>query len=180
MSELKEPWGAGTPWRNSVAFFTFLRGCLRKAWSRHPTKLNVLKKQRIRIPNPNPKGKVSEVWGAVCAMCNGTFVLKDIQVDHITPAGTLTKREDIQAFAEKLLFVTEDGLRLVCKGCNSALAYADKQGMSFQEALAEKQAIAIIKDKKDKIWLEARGILPASNVTARRKQIIDILKKEAI
>ena len=173
----KEPWGDGTPWKNSTAFFTYLRGCLRKAWSRNPIKLNVLKKRRYQISNPNPNGKKPTVWGATCAMCENDFVLKEINVDHIIPAGQLNQTEDIQGFVERLLYVTEDDLRLVCKGCNSALAYADKHSVSFTQALLIKKAIEIQNTKQDKQWLSERGITPSSNVTKRRAQIIECLKE---
>ena len=176
---VKEPWGQGSPWKNSTAFFTYLRGCLRKAWSLHPTKLNLIKKQRKQIPNPNPRGNKETVWGATCAMCGNDFVLKDINVDHIIPAGQLNQTEDIQGFVERLLYVTEDDLRLVCKGCNSALAYADKHGVSFAEALVIKKAIEIQNTKQDKQWLQERGITPASNAAKRRQQIIDKLRTES-
>lgn len=175
---MKEVWGQGSPWKNSTAFFTYLRGCLRKAWSRHPTKLNLIKKQRKQIPNPNPRGNKETVWGATCAMCENDFVLKEINVDHIIPAGQLNHTEDIQGFVERLLYVTEDDLRLVCKACNSALAYADKHGVSFAEALVIKKAIEIQNTKQDKQWLSERGITPSSNAAKRRAQIIECLKEE--
>lgn len=175
---VKEPWGTDTPWKNSTAFFTFLRGCLRKAWSRHPVKLNLIKKLRKQITNPNHKGNKPTVWGATCSMCNNDFVLKDINVDHITPAGQLNCTEDIQGFVERLLYVTEDDLRLVCRDCNSALAFSDKYGVTYEEALYTKQAISICKAKQDIKWLEERGITPAKNQAGRRAQIIDVLRLE--
>lgn len=173
-----EPWGEGTPWKNSTAFFTFLRGCLRKAWSRHPTKLNLIKKLRKQIPNPNPRGNKPTVWGATCSMCGQDFVLKDIQVDHVTPAGELNTTEDIQGFVERLLYVTEDDLRLCCKGCNSALAYSDKHKISFQEALIAKQIIQLQKSKSDVAFIKSKGYNPASNAAKRKEQLIEILKEE--
>jgi len=172
------PWGTGTPWKNSVAFFTYLRGCLRKSWSRHPTKLNVIKKKRKQIPNPNPRGNKPTVWGFDCEMCDGTYVLKDGQVDHIHPAGSLQKTEDIQGFVERLLYVREEDLRLICKECNSALAYKDKHNISFEEAVVIKQAIALQKTKKDAAWLKSKGLTPASNSAKRRQQIVDLLMQE--
>lgn len=174
---MSDPWGEGTPWKNSVAFYTYLRGCLRKAWSRNPVKLEVLKAQRRQIANPNPKGKKATVWGATCAMCGGVFPLKDIQVDHILAAGTLTCKEDIPGFIERLLFVNKDDLRTVCKKCNSILAYQDKHKVSFKEASAVKTAISLIKDKKDKEWLKQRNIVPETSQDKRRKQIIEELLK---
>lgn len=167
----KVPWGEGTPWKNSVAFYTYLRGCLRSAWSRNPIKHNLIKEKRKQIPNPNPKGKKETVWGFDCEMCGGTFVMSQCQVDHIIPVGSLQDKKDIQGFVERLLFITKEDLRLVCKSCNSALAYSDKQGITFEEALAIKKAIEICKSKKDRDWLLERGIEPASNAAKRRTQI---------
>lgn len=175
----KTPWGyEGSPWKNSTAFFTYLRGCLRKAWSRHPVKLNLLKKMRKQIPNPNLRGNKETVWGCECSVCHKDFVMKEINVDHIVAAGQLNKTEDIQGFVERLLYVTEDDLRCVCKGCNSALAYADKQGISYEQAAAEKQAILIIKEKRDCSWLTDKGLIPAKNQKERRKQIVGVLLNE--
>ena len=175
---MKEPWGAGTPWKNSVAFFTYLRGCLRKSWSNNPIKHNLIKKKRKQIPNPNPKGKKNTVWGFDCEICGGEFVMSLCQVDHIVPAGSLQKTEDIQGFVERLLYVTEEDLRLVCKDCNSVLALAEKQGISLDRARAEKEAIRLEKEKKCVQWLKEQGIIPASNQKARRVQIVERLMEE--
>lgn len=103
--------------------------------------------------------------------------MKEGQVDHVVPAGSLQRKGDIQGFVERLLFITKDDLRLVCKNCNSTLAYAEKQGISFEEAMAVKKAIDIVKQKKDKQFLEERGIIPASTQAKRREQIEQILKE---
>ena len=175
---MKEPWGVGTPWKNSVAFFTYLRGCLRKSWSNNPIKHNLIKKKRKQIPNPNPRGKKNTVWGFDCEICGGEFVMSLCQVDHIVPAGSLQKTEDIQGFVERLLYVTEEDLRLVCKDCNSALALAEKQGISLERARAEKTAIRLQKEKQDVQWLKENGIIPASNSAKRRVQIVEKLTEE--
>ena len=100
------------------------------------------------------------------------------QVDHKTPAGQLNKTEDIQGFVERLLYVTEEDLRLVCKDCNSALAYSDKHGVSFKDAQIEKLAIDLVKKKMDRDWLDAHGIPPQSSAEKRRIQIVELLKEE--
>lgn len=100
------------------------------------------------------------------------------QVDHKNPAGQLNKTEDIQGFVERLLYVTEEDLRLVCKDCNSALAYADKHGVSFKDAQIEKLAIDLVKKKMDKAWLKAKGVTPQSSAEKRRIQIVELLKED--
>jgi hypothetical protein len=151
-------WGNGTPFKNKVAFFTYIRGCLRKAWNRHPVKLTKLNTDRKRIKNPNPKGKVPDVWGFKCELCEKDYTMKDCQVDHIIPCGSLQEATDIQGFTERLLFVTMDDLRLVCKDCNSILAYSDKNGTTIAEATAIKNAILILKNKEDKNFFSSRKL----------------------
>lgn len=176
MLEEKVVWGGNTPWKNSTAFYNFLRGTLRRGWNRHPQKLIVLNKKRYRIPNPNPKGRVAEVWGFDCEMCKETFPIKDGQIDHITPAGSLRCREDIQGFVERLMLVTEEELRIVCKECNSALSLAERQGISYEEAVREKKAINLMKKNSGRDWLVEQGLEPASNAKLRREQIVEELK----
>ena len=128
-------------WKNKTAFMTYLRGCLRKAWSRNPIKHEVIKKRRYKIPNPNPRGRAKTVWGFQCEMCREEFVMSNCQVDHINPAGKLNDVKDIQGFVERLLVVTEDDLRLCCKGCNSALSMSDRYGITYEEAIIRKDII---------------------------------------
>lgn len=170
-------WGAGTPWKNSVAFFTYLRGGLRRVWSKHPSKLELIKEKRIQIPNPTGKGKAT-VWGFNCSVCNKTFAIKECQVDHIVAAGSLTRVEDIQGFVERLLVIGKEDLRLVCKLCNSTLAYSERSGMSVEDAIIEKQAILICKEpvKEVRKFISENGLAPASTAKGRRAQIVDILK----
>jgi hypothetical protein len=165
-------------WKNSTAFMTFLRGCFRLGWKKHPLRISVVNKKRKQIDNPNPNGKKPTVWGFTCEMCHKDFVISEGQVDHITAAGKLQSKEDIQGFVERLMFVTEDDLRLVCKSCNNALAMAEKQGITFDVAVKQKQIISIIKAKEDKAFLESKGITPSSNAAGRRKQLEDYFNKE--
>lgn len=174
----KQMWGVGRPWKTQSAWFSYLRGCLRKAWSNHPEKLNLLKKKRYQIPNPNPKGKKPTVWGARCEMCYNELPLNMIQVDHINAAGSLQKTEDIQGFVERLLYVTEDDLRLVCVDCNSALAYADKYGISYEEACLVKVIVSLEKKKMLQDFIKSKGEKPASNAEKRREQALRLIKEE--
>ncbi len=177
----KNPWQEYPEiWKNSTAWFTYLRGCLRKAWNTNPIKVQLLKKHRRQIPNPNPNGKKDTVWGTGCSLCGREYPMKEIQVDHIHPAGSLNGKEDIEPFVVRLLFVTEADLRLVCKTCHGVQTYAEKQGISFEQALAEKQAIAISKRPVAEVraWLEERNTTPASTAAARRQQIVEVLLAE--
>jgi len=63
------------------------------------------------------------------------------------PAGSLTKTEDIQGFTERLLYVTEDDLRYICKPCHAIVTLSERRGISFEEAKVEKQVIEFGKGK---------------------------------
>lgn len=132
-------------WKNKTSFMTYLRGCLRRAWNKNPVKHEHIKKKRYKIPNPNPKGRAKEVWGFTCEMCKNEYPINACQVDHIHPAGKLNDLEDIQGFVERLLVVTDNDLRLVCKDCNSALAMADRYGITYEQAVQRKAEIAFKK-----------------------------------
>lgn len=166
-------------WKTQSAFFSWLRGGIRRSlWSKSPIKLEFLRKNRKKIKNPNPKGKVATVWGATCKLCNNDFPLNNIEVDHITGNHSLTCISDIQTFIEGIVLVSEKDLQLVCKPCHKNKTMAERKGISLDEARIEKEVIRIIKEKQDKQWLLSRGLVPASNEKKRREQIRELLKEE--
>jgi hypothetical protein len=174
-------WGEGKDWATESALMSWVRGGIRRSlWNRHPVKISFIKKNRIKIPNPNPRGNVKEVWGGVCAMTGELFVLKNLEVDHKYGGHSLRKIEDVQKFIEGIVFVTEDDLQFISKDAHRIKSYADRMGLSFEEAWVEKEAIAICKSKKDKQWLTERGVIPLSNAKKRREQILEVLRKERL
>ncbi len=52
-----------------------------------------------------------------CNMCKNWFSIKDIEVDHIVPVGSLNCAEDLPGFVERL-FCEIDGLQVLCKECH--------------------------------------------------------------
>lgn len=195
MSKAKDNYEAcwkwkGSPWRSKAAWMTYLRSALRKAWMRHPVKLEKLKQGKIKIPNPNPKSatRFPEVYGAQCECCLQNYPLSAgkkearntnyIVVDHKHPAGEFKDPKDFQKFFTGLLCIAPDDLRLLCTSCNALYLYVQKNGGTLEDARCEKEAIAIVKDKADKQWLLERNILPASAQANRRRQIVEQLKKE--
>lgn len=130
-------------WKTRAAFFSFIKGVIRRGWNRHPVKISMLNKHRKQIPNPNPRGNKPTVWGADCTICGNAFVMKDVEVDHIVDeVASLTKLEDIQSCVEMLLVVSEEDLRPVCKGCHSIVSLSQRLGCTFEEAKVRQQVIA--------------------------------------
>lgn len=180
----------GSRFKSDSQWFTFLRSNLRKGWNTHFMKLEKLKQVTIQIPNPNESSvkRFPTVKGAMCEVCGGVFPMsagksakKDVNritIDHIHPAGAFNEIGHVQGFFERMYCVTLDDLRACCTDCNTTLAVADKQKISFEEAKCIREAKAIVDAKGEKSWLLERNILPASAQANRRRQVFEQLKKE--
>ncbi|MNF51329.1 hypothetical protein D3C85_737390 [compost metagenome] len=178
---MMDPWiQHKTIWPTEAKFMSWVRGGIRAGlWKKHPVKLEFLRQNTILTVNTNPRSmkRFPMVKAARCALCRAVHSIKDIEVDHLTGNHSLRSMDDLRAFIEAMIMVTFDDLQLVCKPCHKIKSYAEKQGITFADARAEKHAILLIKGKKDVTWLEERGMIPASNQVGRRKQIIDALKE---
>lgn len=166
-------------WKTKAAFFNYIRGGLRKGlWMRHPLKLELLKQSRVRVPlgkktKSNPEGMV---WGCICESCGGSFKQSEVQVDHLQGNNKLTSVEDLQKYIENMVFIDKSMLQIVCKLCHTIKTYSEREGISFEEAKATKEAIAIQKNKVlESSWFIENGVEAGKNAKVRRQQIIDKL-----
>lgn len=122
-------------WNTEAKWWSWLRGNIRRAvWNRSPVKLEAIKLKRIRILNERTG---NEVWGGRCNICQQEYLLKDLQVDHVTGGHSLRSVEDISTFVQAMVFVAPEDLQLVCKPCH-------KQ-KTLEERRAAKQARAGVK-----------------------------------
>ena len=167
-------------WKSKAAFMSYLRGGVRRAcWMKHPVKLEFIKNNRERIPNPNPRGKVSDVWGGRCNVCKNLFVQSKLSVDHVREySATLKNIDDIQKFVELISLVTEDDLQLVCKDCHDTISYSQKQGCSFQEAVVRKKHILIAKENAVEDELKLRGIIVPKTIKEQSTVLLDAMLSE--
>ena len=180
MTEGKKMWELYPEhWKSESAYMSWIRGGLRRyLWSKNPVKLDFIKENRIKIPNPNPRGKVKEVWGGVCALTGETFVIGGMEVDHKQGNHSLKTMDDLVPFFEGIVMVKKEDLQLVSKEAHKIKSYSEKEGVSFEQALAEKKAIKLIKDKVDKQFLIDHNVTPESTQARRRQQIVEVLMKE--
>lgn len=166
-------------WKTKAAWLSWLRGGIRRAlWNKSPCKLEFIKKNRIKIPNPNPKGRVAEVWGAECALTGQLLPLNLMNVDHKEGNNSLREIEDIQSFVEAIAIVSMDELQFVSIEAHKIKNHAEKMNISFQEALAQKTAIKMEKEKTILAFLDQNGTIPAKNTAGRRKQVVELLMKQ--
>ena len=160
-------------WKTESAYMSWIRGGIRRSlWNRHPVKLEFIKLNRVKIPNPNPRGKVAKVWGGVCALTGETHVIANLEVDHLTGNHSLQTLKDIEPFVKGIVDITLEDLQFVSKEAHKIKSYAEKQGISFEEAKIEKEVIEIIKQKKDKVYCIEHNLVVESTQALRRKTIV--------
>ena len=167
-------------WKTESAFMSWLRGGIRRMWSKHPVRIEFMKQNRIRIPNPNKNGKAKEVWGGVCALTGELTPQTLLEVDHKKGNHSLRSIDDIQSFVESILLVTFDDLQLVSKDAHKIKSYAEKYNMTFEQAKVHKEVIEICKDKQkvvDTLYCYGVECIPAT-VKERREMLTQIMLKD--
>jgi hypothetical protein len=159
-------------WKSESSFWNWMRGALRRSWSRHPIKLAYIHKYRIRA-GIGRGGK--EVFALRCCLCNEMHPQSQIEIDHIIPAGSLRSEEDLCGWIKRLLVVSFEDIRPVCIPCHRIHSYAQKQEMTFEQAMVKKKAIDIMKDKESaRKILDKHGYL-CKNDKQRREAIEKLL-----
>jgi 5-methylcytosine-specific restriction endonuclease McrA len=177
MSETEwKPWENSNVWKSKAEFYSWLRGGIRKSiWTRYPPR-NEFKKSNMRniTEEDRLKYNFSKLVKRVgtCEMCLDVFTGKELQVDHMIPAGSLNNENDIKGFIQRIACNPED-MRLVCSNCNHVLAYAERMNMTYDQAFIEKRIIKFINQNSVvdiKKLLDQHSLL-CDNEKSRRESI---------
>lgn len=95
-------------------YFYFIRSALRNAWRKYPVRYEALRKASRPYVGPDKRCKTEKQ----CAKCKKWFIGNGkVEVDHIIPAGSLTKFADLPLFCARL-FCEVDNLQVLCKPCH--------------------------------------------------------------
>ena len=104
------------------AFWSFIRSGLRQK-SRYWKPITECKmKSRRAYKGPNKRQK----FEYKCKSCNEWFQYKQINVDHICPAGSLNCAQDLPGFVERL-FCEQDNLQVLCTECHNVKTQNEKK-----------------------------------------------------
>lgn len=131
MAKAKKPRkGAAPKTRNSgtmteSAFWSFIRSALRQKsrWWKPVSEC----KQKARRPYKGPNKR--QKFEYQCNHCKKWYAEKNINVDHIIPAGTLTCANDLPGFVERL-FVEVEELQVLCSNCHDKKTAKERENRS--------------------------------------------------
>lgn len=110
------------PLWTEARFWAFVRSALRQAWNRWPPKYAALESAARPYEGKDSRQKKEYL----CSACNEWHKRKDVEVDHIEPAGKLREYADLPDFVRRLL-VGADKLRVLCKRCHLAVTKEQKK-----------------------------------------------------
>lgn len=96
----------GGQW-TEARFFGFIRTALRQAFQKWGPKHEAKKAAKVAYNTYQ------------CAACDGWFGTKEVEVDHIVPAGRLSAFDDLPGFVERM-FCEREGFQVLCKTCHQA------------------------------------------------------------
>ncbi len=117
---MNKPW-EDCKWTRS-RYFSFIRSGLRRMWSRYPVKYQVRQEARKPYKGEDKRTK----WLYKCNKCKQFFKTKEVEVDHIKPAGSLKDYSDLAGFVERL-FCAKDNLQVLCKPCHKEITKQQRE-----------------------------------------------------
>lgn len=120
MAKRTPPHPAYPAW-TTARYWQFIRAGLRAMYRRWPPRYHALAAARR-----SKKGGGKQKWEYRCAKCNKWYKQTEVQVDHVTPAGTLKDYTDLPTFVSKL-FCSSEGLQVLCKPCHKSKTASEKR-----------------------------------------------------
>jgi 5-methylcytosine-specific restriction endonuclease McrA len=110
---------AGGKW-TEARYWGFIRSALRDANRKFPPRYAAKAAAKKTVIGHRHRFEFQ------CAECTEWFKDKEVQVDHIIPAGTLRKYDDLPQFVENM-FCEADGLQVLCKPCHQLKTNAERE-----------------------------------------------------
>lgn len=191
MTKIFEPWNHSlasniTTWCNTDGtpskskYFVWLRSQLRQTWSDNPLRKE-WKTQQLRPVTPEERrAKLfhpSTKNVGQCYLCELWFAGSKLECDHVEESDGCYSFETAEDFLWHCAASDPDNWALACNPCHKIKSHSVRYGLTFKEAKADKESIAICKGDEKK-WLLDKGIEPGSNAKIRRQQVREVLENE--
>lgn len=179
----QEPWNDfPSMWATKAKYFKWLSGQIRSASTHYPIKTEFKKNaKRLLTPEERGSGRFHANTQKVgdCNICGGSFKDDDLEVDHKECSDGCHDNATAESYLWHCLGAVTSMYQLLCKPCHKVKSYAEKYGMSFEDARIEKEMIKICKGKgcPEKVWLIKRGVVPEGSKPKRKDQVREVLKQ---
>lgn len=135
-------------WKTKSNYFVWLRGQLRRIWADNPLRKE-WKKQQLRPVTKEEKSAkkfhTSTKNVGQCYLCKKWFAGSKLECDHVQESNGCYDFETAEQFLWHCGADDPSNWALACKPCHKIKSYADKQGISFEDAKVEKEVIALTK-----------------------------------
>lgn len=179
-----EPWEQlPSVWKTKAAYFKWITNQIRKAWSRHPIKVEFKKSKSFLAPLGKLKDKKTGLPKMVkcqkCNVCGETFRDKDTQIDHIGRAGAFKDWDDCAPYMKGLMHVTFESLQVICKVCHDHKSYSENNHCTLEEAYARKSYLvwkAETPIPEQQALLAGEGYSDTSNEKKRKAAYLDLYR----
>lgn len=160
--EHHRPWEwEGSIWKTESQYWSWVRGTFRSIWSRKWVfKNKYLQDHTFQAPvldgNGNQKyyktgkkkGKPVTRKHFTCEVTGELHPATNANIDHVSPAGSLTNGLEACIFLFRLL-TSSDNMRLISKEAHAIITHMERTGLSWEEASIDKQVIDKLKQKVD-------------------------------
>lgn len=96
-------------------FWGAVRSGLRRAFRFWKPALAALQAARVQARGPHGRK-----WLYLCAGCGKLFPRKQVQMDHVTPCGSLRSFEEVGPFLQRLCAPSPQDYQILCNACHDA------------------------------------------------------------
>lgn len=122
-------------WKNEKAYCNWLRGQIRRMWSRHPVKTGYIKQRPTitramafsgvyKLGTLNLSANTKKLY--CCEMCEMWFPAGKMEVDHLNGGEGFSTYEEFLGWQKRVLFVGFEDLRHICKACHLTVTLSQR------------------------------------------------------
>lgn len=143
-------------WKDEKAYCNWLRGQIRRMWSRHPVKIAYvnqrpsLSKQaalldlgKVGVEKIHPSTKELKQ----CEMCNLWWPRSKMEVDHLHGGEGFNTYEEFLVWQKMVLFLGFEDIQHICKDCHKQVNLSQKFHCSLEEVVIYSKRAAFRKAK---------------------------------
>jgi len=174
-------------WKGEKQYLNWLRGQIRRIWSRHPIKHRYVAQRTsytraeleliLKLPDDvSPRAKKFRN----CEMCECLTPVGQLEIDHIHGGVGFDTYEEFLEWQQRILFVSFKDIRELCKTCHADVTLSQKLGCTLDEVPKERERIEFgkLKATKQNETLTKLGLQQGKNPAERTAIHNEYLEKK--